>query len=220
MFFWFQVNVFKDPVADPNKRSKKGRLSLHRTPAGDFVTLEEGKGDLEEYGQVWILKACYIILHAGVNWKKKVKNKLWNCIFLQLLSQYFRSTKNSVTVKWSKIEGYEMIGEPPKGGNKDGKRSRGQDTDPSGPLPTWDVLREYYARQALLYEPCSAIQVTSWCGGGRKMDFIKLVSAFQFEICQTVPSGVHVLCLEFPSFQRCKLIHRFSFLVNSLQSQN
>uniref|UniRef100_A0A8B9IE92 Nicotinamide phosphoribosyltransferase n=1 Tax=Anser cygnoides TaxID=8845 RepID=A0A8B9IE92_ANSCY len=46
-----EVNVFKDPVADPNKRSKKGRLSLHRTPAGDYVTLEEGKGDLEEYGQ-------------------------------------------------------------------------------------------------------------------------------------------------------------------------
>uniref|UniRef100_A0A671T3Y6 Nicotinamide phosphoribosyltransferase n=1 Tax=Sinocyclocheilus anshuiensis TaxID=1608454 RepID=A0A671T3Y6_9TELE len=45
------VNVFKDPVADPNKRSKKGRLSLHRTPSGDFVTLEEGKGDLEEYGE-------------------------------------------------------------------------------------------------------------------------------------------------------------------------
>lgn len=47
-----QVNVFKDPVADPNKRSKKGRLSLHRTQSGDFVTLEEGKGDLEEYGAV------------------------------------------------------------------------------------------------------------------------------------------------------------------------
>ncbi|XP_017666981.1 nicotinamide phosphoribosyltransferase isoform X1 [Chiroxiphia lanceolata] len=45
------VNVFKDPVADPNKRSKKGRLSLHRTPTGEYVTLEEGKGDLEEYGQ-------------------------------------------------------------------------------------------------------------------------------------------------------------------------
>ncbi|XP_049639273.1 nicotinamide phosphoribosyltransferase isoform X2 [Suncus etruscus] len=44
------INVFKDPVADPNKRSKKGRLSLHRTPAGNFVTLEEGKGDFEEYG--------------------------------------------------------------------------------------------------------------------------------------------------------------------------
>ena len=47
-----QVNVFKDPVADPNKRSKKGRLSLHRTQSGHFVTLEEGKGDLEEYGVV------------------------------------------------------------------------------------------------------------------------------------------------------------------------
>lgn len=46
------MNVFKDPVADPNKRSKKGRLSLHRSQSGDFVTLEEGKGDLEEYGPV------------------------------------------------------------------------------------------------------------------------------------------------------------------------
>ena len=44
--------MFKDPVADPNKRSKKGRLSLHRTQSGHFVTLEEGKGDLEEYGVV------------------------------------------------------------------------------------------------------------------------------------------------------------------------
>lgn len=49
---WEKVNVFKDPVADPNKRSKKGRLSLHRTQSGDYVTLEEGKGDLEEYGVV------------------------------------------------------------------------------------------------------------------------------------------------------------------------
>lgn len=52
ILFFAQVNVFKDPVADPNKRSKKGRLSLHRTQSGDFVTLEEGKGDLEEYGVV------------------------------------------------------------------------------------------------------------------------------------------------------------------------
>ncbi|KAJ3612596.1 hypothetical protein NHX12_020864 [Muraenolepis orangiensis] len=33
------VNVFKDPVADPNKRSKKGRLSLHRTQSGKFDLL-------------------------------------------------------------------------------------------------------------------------------------------------------------------------------------
>lgn len=50
--FSAQVNVFKDPVADPNKRSKKGRLSLHMTPSGEYVTLEEGKGELEEYGEV------------------------------------------------------------------------------------------------------------------------------------------------------------------------
>uniref|UniRef100_A0A8B9ZV61 Nicotinamide phosphoribosyltransferase n=1 Tax=Anas zonorhyncha TaxID=75864 RepID=A0A8B9ZV61_9AVES len=61
------VNVFKDPVADPNKRSKKGRLSLHRTPAGDYVTLEEGKGDLEEYGQeLWSVKRDFVLrCHLG-----------------------------------------------------------------------------------------------------------------------------------------------------------
>lgn len=54
-----QVNVFKDPVADPNKRSKKGRLSLHKTQEGDFMTLEEGKGDLEEHGAVSTLLPNY-----------------------------------------------------------------------------------------------------------------------------------------------------------------
>lgn len=52
--------MFKDPVADPNKRSKKGRLSLHRTASGDFVTLEEGKGDLEEYGVVSGVHISYL----------------------------------------------------------------------------------------------------------------------------------------------------------------
>ncbi|KAL0962673.1 hypothetical protein UPYG_G00343820 [Umbra pygmaea] len=55
------VNVFKDPVADPNKRSKKGRLSLHRTASGNFVTLEEGKGDLEEYG----VDLLHTVFHNG-----------------------------------------------------------------------------------------------------------------------------------------------------------
>uniref|UniRef100_A0A4W3JBC5 Nicotinamide phosphoribosyltransferase n=1 Tax=Callorhinchus milii TaxID=7868 RepID=A0A4W3JBC5_CALMI len=44
------MNVFKDPVMDPNKRSKKGRLSLHQTSSGQFITLEKGKGEPEEYG--------------------------------------------------------------------------------------------------------------------------------------------------------------------------
>ncbi|XP_056324310.1 nicotinamide phosphoribosyltransferase [Danio aesculapii] len=45
------INVFKDPIADPTKKSKKGRLSLHRTPSGGLVTLEEGSSSLEEYGE-------------------------------------------------------------------------------------------------------------------------------------------------------------------------
>nr|XP_009292044.2 uncharacterized protein si:dkey-145c18.2 [Danio rerio] len=45
------INVFKDPIADPTKKSKKGRLSLHRTPSGSLVTLEEGSGSLGEYGE-------------------------------------------------------------------------------------------------------------------------------------------------------------------------
>lgn len=57
------MNVFKDPVADPNKRSKKGRLSLHRTQSGDFVTLEEGKGDLEEYGVVSSIASGHLSTH-------------------------------------------------------------------------------------------------------------------------------------------------------------
>lgn len=66
----FQVNVFKDPVADPNKRSKKGRLSLHRTQNGDFITLEEGKGDLEEFGIVSytlmaLLQTCNCVPHPS-----------------------------------------------------------------------------------------------------------------------------------------------------------
>ncbi|XP_021323615.2 nicotinamide phosphoribosyltransferase [Danio rerio] len=45
------INVFKDPIADPTKKSKKGRLSLHRTPSDGLVTLEEGSGSLGEYGE-------------------------------------------------------------------------------------------------------------------------------------------------------------------------
>lgn len=48
--------MFKDPVADPNKRSKKGRLSLHKSQSGEYLTLEEGRGELEEYGVVSISK--------------------------------------------------------------------------------------------------------------------------------------------------------------------
>lgn len=81
------VNVFKDPVADPNKRSKKGRLSLHRTQSGDFVTLEEGKGDLEEYGVV-SLTATITHRHLYTLNAKGISPTL-TCLFCHLLHFLF-----------------------------------------------------------------------------------------------------------------------------------
>ncbi|XP_072181847.1 nicotinamide phosphoribosyltransferase-like [Diadema setosum] len=40
-------NVFKEPVTDPGKKSKKGRLSL-QVENGRMVTIEEGKGDVHK----------------------------------------------------------------------------------------------------------------------------------------------------------------------------
>merc|ERR1719245_2400013 len=37
------VDVVKDPITDPGKRSKKGRLTLENK-GGDWVTITEGKG--------------------------------------------------------------------------------------------------------------------------------------------------------------------------------
>ncbi|XP_071082856.1 nicotinamide phosphoribosyltransferase-like [Haliotis cracherodii] len=39
-----EVNVFKDPITDPGKKSKKGRLTLEMQD-GQYVTVTEGKGD-------------------------------------------------------------------------------------------------------------------------------------------------------------------------------
>eukprot|EP00128_Syssomonas_multiformis_P000107 Colp12_sorted_trinity150504_noHs@4335 len=38
------VNVYKEPITDLGKKSKRGRLSLHKVD-GKFVTIEEGLGD-------------------------------------------------------------------------------------------------------------------------------------------------------------------------------
>lgn len=40
----FQVNVYKQPVTDLGKKSKKGRLTLEYSD-GQYKTVEEGKGD-------------------------------------------------------------------------------------------------------------------------------------------------------------------------------
>ncbi len=47
-----QVNVFKEPVTDMGKKSKKGRLSLEIRD-GAYVTVEEGQGDPKK------VRACF-----------------------------------------------------------------------------------------------------------------------------------------------------------------
>ena len=42
------MNIFKDPVTDHGKLSKKGRLTLELDESGQFVTRTEGTGDPEK----------------------------------------------------------------------------------------------------------------------------------------------------------------------------
>ena len=39
-----KIEVYKDPITDPGKTSKKGRLSLHKKD-GSYVTMQHGEGD-------------------------------------------------------------------------------------------------------------------------------------------------------------------------------
>lgn len=39
-----EVNVFKQPITDPGKNSKKGRLTLELRDDGKYVTVEENRG--------------------------------------------------------------------------------------------------------------------------------------------------------------------------------
>merc|ERR1719155_368161 len=40
-----KTEVYKDPITDKGKQSKKGKLSLERGPDGTITTVTEGKGD-------------------------------------------------------------------------------------------------------------------------------------------------------------------------------
>ena len=40
-----QVNVYKDPVTDPGKMSRRGRMTLELDDSGQYVTRTEGSGD-------------------------------------------------------------------------------------------------------------------------------------------------------------------------------
>lgn len=55
------MNVFKQPITDIGKKSKKGRLTLEYEN-GKYKTVEEGKGDPKKvYFCVVLWKSIYII---------------------------------------------------------------------------------------------------------------------------------------------------------------
>ena len=49
---FLQVNVFKKPITDLGKKSKKGRLTLEKTSDGGYQTIEEGAGADNKVGNV------------------------------------------------------------------------------------------------------------------------------------------------------------------------
>jgi nicotinamide phosphoribosyltransferase len=42
-----EVYVYKDPITDPGKKSKKGYLTLHKNEDGSFITKCDGNHDFE-----------------------------------------------------------------------------------------------------------------------------------------------------------------------------
>ena len=55
MYFMFvcslEVNVYKQPITDSTKHSKKGLLSLELDEEGKYITVEEGRGDKEKVNE-------------------------------------------------------------------------------------------------------------------------------------------------------------------------
>ena len=54
------MDIFKDPVTDHGKLSKKGRMTLEKDENGVFVTRTEGLGDPEKVGdrvRTYLLKS-------------------------------------------------------------------------------------------------------------------------------------------------------------------
>ena len=47
------MNVYKQPITDSTKNSKKGLLSLELDENGKYVTIEEGRGNADKVTLVW-----------------------------------------------------------------------------------------------------------------------------------------------------------------------
>lgn len=58
----FQMDVYKQPVTDPTKVSKKGRLSLRRNSDGFIETTEGGAGKPEE-----VIPSSSLFIFADMN---------------------------------------------------------------------------------------------------------------------------------------------------------
>jgi len=56
--FGLQVNVYKQPITDLGKKSKKGRLSLEQQSDGTIVTKEQGTGDPKKVLIFCSIKFC------------------------------------------------------------------------------------------------------------------------------------------------------------------
>ena len=57
------MNIYKEPVTDPGKTSKKGRMTLELDEEGRYVTRTEGQGDPSKVGTGWECMQHCIALH-------------------------------------------------------------------------------------------------------------------------------------------------------------
>lgn len=51
--------MYKQPITDLGKKSKKGLLSLERDAEGRIITVEEGKGDANKVRHL-IMRVCIV----------------------------------------------------------------------------------------------------------------------------------------------------------------
>ena len=56
------TQVYKDPITDKGKQSKKGKLTLEMGPDGKLTTVTEGKGDPAKDVLVEVFRNGYLLV--------------------------------------------------------------------------------------------------------------------------------------------------------------
>ena len=77
----FQVNVYKDPITDKVKKSKKGRLALENHD-GTYVTREEGAGDCKKVSTINHLSTTKFSKRILLQSFKVNRNNVMNCFII------------------------------------------------------------------------------------------------------------------------------------------